>query len=73
MKACKTCILCKHFEFRSGSPGYSEYTPGWNASMYCRKNRIDIDIEEITEDQFRATLMKAETCPDFEDFREVHP
>ena len=31
-----TCMCCKHFDFDSGSPGYSELTPGTDPSIGCR-------------------------------------
>jgi len=29
----KLCLFCKHFEYESGSPAYSEYTPGMYEEM----------------------------------------
>lgn len=31
----QTCLGCMHFDFSSGSPGYSEWTPGSDAVIRC--------------------------------------
>lgn len=33
----KLCVMCEHWEFDGGEQGYSEMTPGYSASMGCRK------------------------------------
>ena len=33
----KLCWWCKHFTYYSGSPEYSEYTPGCDIELLCAK------------------------------------
>lgn len=64
----KLCVFCKHWDFYGGSQGYSEYTPGSEASMNCNKGHYGrhFDLLNISgEDGFRAQILKAETCPDY--------
>lgn len=73
----KLCVFCKHWEFNGGSPGYSEMTPGMNASMDCRKRKWadekrrrwvgGFDITDcMSEEDFRRLILKARTCPSYE-------
>lgn len=64
----KNCINCKHFYMHSGSPDYSEYTPGCDVSSGCSKNHWCFEPNNDTEDSYRAKVNKAETCKDFEDY-----
>jgi len=77
----KNCLFCKHFYFDSGSPYYGELTPGYGdnpMSMGCelfRQNRPwqgfwEFQHAETTEEEFRAYMTSAETCPDYWD-REI--
>lgn len=62
----KLCVFCKHWNFYGGSQGYSEMTPGSDASMSCRKNHWDRDVLwDIGEDGFRKTILMAQTCQDY--------
>lgn len=66
----RTCIECKQFKFFAGSPGYSEYTPGfdWNAS--CGKDHWRLDGNDYpTEDEYRRALLTARSCSDFSRFK----
>lgn len=64
----KLCIMCKHFYFESGHPGYSEVTPGYDATIGCHKNLITIDLMEDTTESYRKTLLTAESCPEYESY-----
>lgn len=64
----KLCVFCKHWSFYGGSPGYSEMTPGSDASMDCTKGHYGrgFDLMDISgEEGFRALIKKAETCKDY--------
>lgn len=60
------CWSCKHFHFQGGDAGYSEYTPGYSASMYCGKNEWHFDFDNASQADLEKTLKTAETCPRFE-------
>jgi len=60
------CWSCKHFSFEGGSPGYSEYTPGYEGSMDCAKNVWSSDLSGLDEDGLRVRLTTAERCTKFE-------
>lgn len=62
----KTCLLCKHFHWTVGDYGYSEYTPGYDATMGCGEKKWDIDFYEDYEPTFRKKMLQAETCDAFE-------
>lgn len=64
----ETCIMCKHWSFMSGSPGYSEYTPGTDWDMGCGKKIWNTGDEYITETEFRSLINHAKTC---DEYREV--
>jgi hypothetical protein len=61
----KLCLWCKHFYLDVGSPGYSEYTPGSDFEMDCRKNHWEYRGVSGTEDEYRACLISALVCPDY--------
>lgn len=61
----KNCIFCTQFRFRTGDYGYSEYTPGSNASMECAEDVWDFDFMSNTQEEFVETLRTAETCEHF--------
>jgi hypothetical protein len=63
----KTCVLCKHFSWISGDHGYSEVTPAYPPSVYCLKSHWVIDLELCSENEYRQTMLTAETCKDFEE------
>ena len=62
----KLCLFCKEFYFDSGSPGYSELTPGWDSTMECLKRHWELDNYDDTTETFRGKLLKAGACDDFE-------
>lgn len=61
----KLCIFCKHFWFSEGSPGYSELTPGYEANIDCHKRHFDLRLIDMSESDFRRTLLLARTCADY--------
>lgn len=62
----RNCVDCAHWRYSSGSPGYSEWTPGSDASMSCDKQYWKWDQEIDEERDVKAKLHTAETCADFE-------
>ncbi len=65
------CIACKHWYFDSGSPGYSEYTPGSAVSTGCLKNYWVFKPYDDTEEDFRKKMQKANTCKDYEHYQQT--
>ena len=61
----RACHQCQHFLFETGSPGYSEMTPGYDASLYCAKDHWAVKFYNDSRDDVRRKLATAETCPDF--------
>lgn len=60
----RLCWFCPHFEFYSGSPAYSEVTPGCEGSLLCGKGHWD--GENIwSNKQFGNAMLMAKTCKDF--------
>jgi hypothetical protein len=68
----KLCVFCKDWYFDGGDTGYSEYTPGYNASMGCYKDRWKKGTKSISimniysQEEFRKIILQAQTCPDYE-------
>ena len=63
----KLCVFCKHWSFSGGSRGYSEMTPGYNATMDCLKQHFTEDEERlfVSQEEYVTTIRKAETCADY--------
>lgn len=62
----KLCVFCKHCDINLGEHGYSEYTPGSVGSVCCYKN-VQKELEPyMTMDEFRAWIVKADTCSSYE-------
>jgi len=59
------CLFCEHIYFSPGYPGYSEYTPGADAAMWCKKNLVDFDLWEETTETYRLKMLTAVNCPEF--------
>lgn len=66
----KLCVMCQHFYVKPGCCGYSEYTPGYDATIGCLKDHWEMDNYQTTAGQFRAFNRKAETCADYAPVRE---
>lgn len=64
-----TCWECRLIEFNRAEGGYSEQTPGSDASLSCRKDHWSMDAWDDTEATLRAKIFTAETCADFEPFK----
>ena len=65
----KLCVFCKHLYFYGGLQGYSEMTPGSTATMDCLKKHFSYDERNLFimgADEYRKTILKAETCKDYE-------
>jgi hypothetical protein len=64
----KNCIMCKHWEFDSGEPDYSEWTPGENWSMHCKKSVWDTyGSGYISQSEFRKFLLTANKCDKYQE------
>lgn len=61
-----TCWLCRHFYFDGGSPGYSDLTPGSNASFECDKGVWEIDLYQESEITMHEKLSTSQRCLYFE-------
>ena len=59
------CVFCKHFVFIEGDYGYSEYTPGYDATFRCNKSLLDIDLCDMTTEDFREKILTAKKCPKY--------
>jgi hypothetical protein len=57
-----TCWECRHIDFTSGSPGYSEYTPGEDARLACNLNHWSMYDLDMNNEK----IFSAETCADFQ-------
>lgn len=66
----KTCVLCKHIYMESGSPDYSEYTPGEDAMIYCQRGKWRVNLYRDYTETYREKLLSAETCELFEEYDE---
>lgn len=66
----KTCILCKQIAMYSGGHGYSECTPGYDASIRCDKGKWEVDLYMDSTPEYRAKLLSAENCDLFEEYQE---
>ena len=61
----RLCINCEHFYLDMGSPGYSEWTPGFNARIGCYRSVWEMSNYGALS-EFRGHIQKAETCKMFE-------
>jgi hypothetical protein len=67
----KHCLLCVHCDYSGGSYGYSEMTPGSDASLFCEKGvmrhakRRNLFMEAWSRQQLREALTTAEDCPHY--------
>ena len=63
----RLCWSCENFFFDSGSPGYSEYTPGSDAQFSCGAHVFaDVDLGDLDDaDDLRKLLEIADTCIKF--------
>jgi hypothetical protein len=64
----KLCVFCEHWEFSGGVQGYSEMTPGSDASMDCKKGKFGARFrlsDLYGEEDFRSLILKAEACQSY--------
>ena len=61
----KNCTMCEYCQLESGSPGYSEYTPGWDGSLSCSKGKWDVDFMEDDSASFRKKMQTANACEEY--------
>jgi len=67
MKLKKLCWHCKHCTFEDGCGGYSEYTPGWDASISCKViPSHSITLGNVSGAEFKKFIEKAGGCEKFE-------
>lgn len=65
--ATKLCLFCRNFQFDGGGQYWSTLTPGWPASIACEERHFDVALYELgATEEFRALILKARTCPDFD-------
>jgi len=62
----RTCLLCAHYQWDSGSSGYSEVTPGYGWSSECNKGHFAMSGPDTSTREYRGNLLRAQSCPDFE-------
>ena len=62
----RVCILCKELRYSSGDRGYSEYTPGFDAQIECKKGHWRWEEYEDDAENFRRKMLSATDCPDYE-------
>jgi len=63
----KLCVFCDHWQFDGGSPGYSDLTPGSDASMDCAKGHYGrrFTLHYIGPEDFRKQIAIAAECADY--------
>lgn len=62
----RNCTLCKNIDFVAFSQGYSEMTPGCDATFRCSKKQWMLD-DFISAADFREKMRSAETCRFYEE------
>lgn len=60
----RLCIYCKHFSIDLGEPGYSEYTPGSDFSIDCRKKKWEFNPFG-SETEYRLCIVAAQKCDEY--------
>lgn len=61
----RTCLDCEFWGYSPGSPSYSEYTPGSDASMVCYLDHWSLGLYENDRGDVRDALYRARQCQDF--------
>lgn len=65
----RTCWNCSQIYFSTGEPGYSEYTPGSDMELFCRRDYWEVsDIDSMGSS--REKFATAEKCGDYKDYRD---
>lgn len=65
MAGLRCCIACKHFSLEMGCHGYSEYTPGYPASITCGKGFFYLGPSDDLEPA-KDFLVYANDCQHYE-------
>jgi len=60
----RLCLFCEEFCFSMGEPGYSAWTSGDDARIYCEANHWEMNSGD-NELLYRMNLLRGLTCPDF--------
>ena len=60
-----TCFLCARLYLDTGSPAWSDLTPGSDFEMSCSAKHFDYGLRD--EIPWESTIFKAQTCGDFHD------
>lgn len=61
----RICWLCEYIYFSNGSPGYSDMTPGYDATLSCTKDYWEVNFFDDSLEEFRKKITSAERCADF--------
>ena len=64
-KECSTCLECAHMSYQAAEPGWSEYTPGWDATIDCMKNHWAYDAFNDNLSSLHVKLYMSRSCDDF--------
>lgn len=67
----RLCWFCRHFDYDQGSPGYSELTPGEEASIGCLKDKWRFNFYHDDQAAFAAAIQYARKCDEFDLVREI--
>ena len=80
----RLCVSCDYWDFDPGESDYSSLTPGSDWEMVCYRNiqptlyggdlrRASVRHSMDPAVDYRAWLLRAETCPDFTPRRKDRP
>ena len=62
----KRCYECKCLVVSDGEGAWSEFTPGWDASIMCARGHWSLDLNNIGgRPGLKKKLESAVNCPDF--------
>jgi len=61
----RICINCIHFQVESGTPDYSELTPGDEFRMACVKGYWELRNWVDTTESYRKKIYTALECKDY--------
>lgn len=62
----RICLECKNFWYSEASRGYSEMTPGCDATMDCALGKWDWDKFDDTKATLAAKFRTAATCDKYD-------
>ena len=57
--------------FSPGDSGYSEYTPGYDCTIYCEKHQWNFNTLDESTTSAREKFNTANKCEFYKDYREV--